>query len=78
MYNRMFAKLAFLFLQPRFLATLGAAAIWLLATCLQIHSGLVYGQETQSAALPGSVIKKHAGEIDQVQPFVSNPLAQSM
>ena len=52
-------------------ATPTLAAIWLLATCLQIHSGLVYGQETQSAALPGSVIKKHAGEIDQVQPFVS-------
>lgn len=44
------------------------ASVVIATTCI---CGQVCSQETQTAALPGSVIKKHAGEIAQVQPFLS-------
>ena len=43
----------------------------LLLLCFQALCGNIQAQETQTAALPGSVIKKHSSEIQNVKPFVS-------
>ncbi|MFN5271683.1 MAG: class I SAM-dependent methyltransferase [Planctomycetota bacterium] len=50
---------------------IAATSLWLLLACTQALVGQTLGQETQTAALPGSVIKKLAIEIEKVKPSVS-------